>query len=186
MNRRRNIIIAAVGLVVIVAVGAIAARPHSDAPTARVATVAYTRYQTKFPETGQVQRPQTQTLAALVAGNIEHIYVHPGQHVAAGQLLATIANPQLIDAEATAHQAYLAAQGRARTAAATNATLPAQNRSAIVQAQANLQTARFNLNQAIQDERAGAQSGLGYGGTSASQQRAAAEATVAQLSLIHI
>ena len=127
-----------------------------------------------------VQRPQTQTLAALVAGNVRQIYVHPGQHVAAGQLLATISNPQLVDAEATAHDAYLSAQGRARTTASTNATLPAQNRSAIVQAQANLQTARFNLNQAIQDERAGAQSGLGYGGTSAAQQRAAADANVAQ------
>jgi multidrug efflux pump subunit AcrA (membrane-fusion protein) len=179
-NRRRNVIIIAVALVLIVVVGAIAARPRNDALSVRVVTVAYTRFQTKLPETGQVQRPQTQTLAALVGGNLERIYVHPGQHVAAGQLLATIANPQLADAEATAHDAYVAAQGRARTTASTNATLPTQNRSAIVQAQANLQTARFNLNQAIQDERAGAQSGLGYGGTSASQQRAAAEALVAQ------
>ena len=161
-------------------VGALAARPHEGALTVRVVTVAYTRFQTKLPETGQVQRPQTQTLAALVSGNIDRISVHPGQHVAGGQLLATISNPQLVDTEATAHEAYLSAAGRARTAAATNATLPAQNRSSIVQARASLQSARSRLNQAIQDERAGAQSGLGYGGTSASQQRAAADAAVAQ------
>ena len=172
MNRRRNLIILGIALVAIIVIGAIAARPKGAGVTARVVTVAYTRYQTKLPETGVVQRPQTQVLAALVTGNIGQIYARPGQRVAAGQLLATISNPQLANAEATAHDAYLAAQGRARTAMATNSTLPTQNRSSVVQAEATLQQARFNLNQAITDQRSGAQSGLGYGGTSASQQRA--------------
>ena len=180
MNRRRSIIILIVGLIAIIGIGAVVARPKGAAVTASVVTVAYTRYQTKLPETGVVERPQTQVLAALVTGNIEQIYVRPGQHVASGQLLATISNPQLANAEATAHDAYLAAQGRARTVMATNSTLPTQNRSSVVQAEAALQQARFNLNQAITDQRSGAQSGLGYGGTSASQQRAAADANVAQ------
>jgi RND family efflux transporter MFP subunit len=179
-NRRRNLFILLGGLVVIVLLAIVFGRPHNDAITARVITVSYGRYQTKLPETGIVQRPQTQTLAALVSGNLGQIFVRPGQHVVAGQLLATISNPQLVDAAATAQQAYLSAQGRARTAASTNATLPTQNRSAVVQAEANVETARFTLNQAIQDERAGTQSGLGYGGTSAAQQRAAADSTVAQ------
>jgi HlyD family secretion protein len=178
-NRRRNVIIIVVVLVAIVALGALAARPHNDAVTARVVKAAYTRYQTKLPETGVVQRPRTQTLAALVGGNVDQIYVHPGQHVSAGQLLATISNPQLVNAEQTAHDAYVAATARARTAASTNGALPAQNRSAIVQAQAAVENARFTLNQSIQDERAGAQSGLGYGGQSAAAQRASAEASVA-------
>jgi RND family efflux transporter MFP subunit len=179
-NRRRNLIILAVALIAIVAVGAFAARPKGSALVTRVVTADYTRYQTKLPETGIVQRPQTQTLTALVAGNVDQIYVHAGQRVAGGQLLATISNPQVVNAEQTARQAYFAAQGRARTASSTNATLPTQNRSSIVQAEAALEQARFNLNQAITDERSGAQSGLGYGGTSASQQRAAADANVAQ------
>ena len=180
MNRRRNVIIIVGALSAVVAIGAIASRPQGKAPTARVFTVAYTRYQTKLPSTGIVQRPQTQTLAALVGGNVGQIYVRPGQRVPGGALLATISNPQLVNAEQTAHQAYLAAQGRARTAESTSSTLPTQNRSTVVQAQAALEQARFNLNQAIQDQRAGAQSGLGYGGASASQQRAAADAAVAQ------
>ncbi|MDB5073308.1 MAG: secretion protein HlyD [Candidatus Eremiobacteraeota bacterium] len=180
MNRRRNIIIFAIALVAIIGIGAIAARPKGKPITVRVTTVSYTRYQTKLPMTGVVQRPQTQTLAALVPGNIQQIYVHPGQHVSRGQLLAAISNPQLVNTEQTAHEAYVAAQGRARTAQSTSTALPAQNRSAVVQAQAALEQARFNLNQAITDQRAGAQSGLGYGGTSASQQRAAADALVAQ------
>ena len=179
-NRRRNLFILLGGLVVIILIALIFARPHDDATTVQVSKVGYARFQTKLPETGVVQRPQTQTMAALVTGNLGQIYVRAGQHVASGQLLATISNPQLIDAATTAQQAYLAAQGRARTIASTNSTLPAQNRSGIVQAEANLETARFNLNQAIQDQRAGAQSGLGYGGTSAAQQRAAADTTVAQ------
>jgi len=180
VKRRRNDIILIDGLVLVVAIGALAARPRGSAPPARVVTVAYTHFQTKLPSTGIVQRPQTQTLTAQVAGNVGQIYVHPGQRVSGGQLLATISNPQIANAEQTAHEAYLAAAGRARTAASTNSALPAQNRSAVVQAQAALEQARFSLNQAIQDQRAGAQSGLGYGGTSASQQRAAADAAVAQ------
>ncbi len=178
-NRRRNLIILAAGLIAVIALGVFAARPHSDAVSARVVTVAYTRYQTKLPETGTVQRPQTNVLASLVAGNVERIWVKPGDHVHGGQIVATIANPQLVNAERDAHQAYLAAAGRARTAAATNGALPTQNRSAVVQAEAALQAARSTLNQAITDQRAGAQSGLGYGGTSAAQQRAAADADVA-------
>lgn len=180
MNRRRNLIILAVGLLVVIGLGVVAARPRGTTVTARVAKVAYTTYQTRLPETGVVQRPQTQTLAALVPGNLAAVYVHPGQHVVAGALLAVISNPQLVDAAATARAAYAAATGRARTTQATNATLPTTNRSAVVQAQAALESARFTLNQAITDQRAGAQSGLGYGGTSASQQRAAADANVAQ------
>jgi RND family efflux transporter MFP subunit len=167
-------------LVVCVLIGAFLARPQGQGVQAAVVTVAYAPFQTKLPETGIVQLPRTQTLAAMVSGNVGAILVHAGQHVSQGQLLATIDNPQLLDAEQTAHEAYLAAAGRARTAAQTNATLPAQNRSAVVQAQANLEQARFALQQAIQDQRAGAQTGLGYGGTSAAQQRAAADAAVAQ------
>jgi RND family efflux transporter MFP subunit len=180
VNRRRNIVILLAGLLVVIVLGAIAARPQGKPPSARVITVAYTRYQTKLPETGVVQRPQVQTLSALVAGNVGQIYVRPGQHVSAGQLLATISNPQIVNAEQTARAAYDAAVGRARTAQQTNATLPTTNRSAVVQAEAQLEQARFALNQAIQDQRSGAQSGLGYGGTSAAQQRAAADAAVAQ------
>jgi RND family efflux transporter MFP subunit len=179
-HRRRNAVVLIVGLAAIVAIGAFAARPRVKAVAARVVTVARTRYQTKLPETGVVQRPLTNVLTALVAGNLERIWVKPGDHVHGGQLLATISNPQLVNAEQDAHDAYVAAEGRARTAAATNGALPAQNRSAVVQASAALQAARSTLNQAITDQRAGAQSGLGYGGTSAAQQRAAADADVAQ------
>lgn len=180
MNGRRNLFILIGVLIAVVIVGVVAARPHGRPVVVRTATAAYGHYETQLPESGVVQRPLTRTLAALVPGNLGEIYAHPGQHVARGQLLATIANAQLVDAETTAHDAYLAARGRAQSAEAANGALPAQNKSAVVQAQAALETARFTLNQALQDQRAGAQSGLGYGGTSAAQQRAAADTNVAQ------
>ncbi|MGD0053004.1 MAG: HlyD family efflux transporter periplasmic adaptor subunit [Vulcanimicrobiaceae bacterium] len=178
-HRRRNLLIVLGGLIVVLVIAVVASHAHGSSRIVRVVTVRTGNFETKLPETGLVQRPQTEILAALVAGNLELLAVKPGQHVAGGQLLATISNPQLVNAEQDAHDAYLAAVGRARSAVATNNALPAQNRSSVVQAQASLEQARFNLNQAIQDARAGAESGLGYGGQSAAAQRALADAQVA-------
>ncbi len=179
MNRRRNIAVIAGVAVAVILIGAFAARPHDAAISARLQTVAYATFQTRLPETGTLQRPQTQTLSALVGGTLGAFAVTPGQHVAAGTVVATIANPQVVNAADTAHAAYLAAAARAETATENNALLPLQNRSNVVQAQAAVEQARFNLNQAQQDVRSGTQSGLGYGGTSADAQRDAADAQVA-------
>lgn len=181
MNRRRNIIIlvGALAAIIIVAVIANAAKPKSAGVAVTTQTVSFARFTTRLPETGTLQRPQTQTLAALVTGNLGAILVHPGEHVTAGQLVATIVNPQLEESLATAHDTMLSAQARVKTVSETNAALPAQNRSSVVQAQAAVEQAKFALNQARQDAVNGSQSGLGYGGSSAEEQRLAANASVA-------
>lgn len=179
MNRRRNTIIIIVAVLAVGIAGALFARPHKTQIEARVQTVTPSTFQTRLPETGYLQRPQTQTLTALVAGNLDRFAVSPGQHVAAGTLLAVISNPQLVNAAQTAEATAQAAEARAQSAAAANVVLPAQNRSSVVQAEAALEQARFNLNQARQDVRSGAQSGLGYGGTSAAEQRAVVDAAFA-------
>ncbi len=178
MNRRRNLFII-LGIVLVAVVIGVVAQPHKAAPTVAVTTVAFGTFQTKLPETGVLQRPEITTLPALVPGNIQAINVRPGQRVSQGQVLATLTNPQLENAAQDADDAYAASVGRMRTATSTNAVLPAQNRSAVEQAEQGLEQARFALNGAIQDQRSGAQSGLGYGGSSAAQQRAAADAGVA-------
>ena len=99
MNGRRNLFILIGVLIAVAIVGVVAARPHGRPVVVRTATAAYGHYETQLPESGVVQRPLTRTLAALVPGNLGEIYAHPGQHVARGQLLATIANAQLVDAE---------------------------------------------------------------------------------------
>jgi HlyD family secretion protein len=178
MNRRRNLIIVVAGLALVAIVGAFAARPGKNAIAVRQVTLAYGTFSTRLPETGVVQLPETVTIPAAVPGNLGLIAARAGTRVAAGALLATIVNEQIAsnvrDAEATA----AAAHAKVESIAESNAVLPAQNRSAVLQAQAALLAARSQLTQAQQDLVAGAQSGLGYGGTTADEQRLAADATL--------
>lgn len=172
----------AVGAVMILlaVVGVIALnRPKADPLEVKIDTVAYTHFSTRLPETGVVQRPHTETISALVPGDVARVTVNPGDHVEAGQLLVQLENPQLLSNAAGARAAYEAAAGRASSAAETNAVLPAQHQSSVVQAEFNLEQAKFNLNAAITDQKNGAQSGLGYGGSTAAAQRVNADATVA-------
>ncbi len=181
MNRRRNLIFVGAGIALIVALGIFSAvRPHSPAASVRIDTVRIGNFTTTLPETGVVQQPKMQVLPALVGGNIGTIAVRSGDRVRAGQVVATLVNPQVDSSLATAQSAYDAAAARAQSAVETNSALPAQNRSAIVQAQANLESATVSLHQSRQDLAAGQQSGLGYGGTTAEDQRVAADATVSK------
>ncbi len=181
MNPRLRNILIAVGLIaLVIGIGVFASnKPKDTAIGAKTTTVAYLHFTTRLPETGVVQRPQTQTMAALVSGNLGSLTVHAGDRVAEGQVLATIENPQLQESVETAHQAYLSASARASQIAEANAAIPAQNRSSIVQAEAAVEQARVNLVQAEKDVQAGSQSGLGYGGQTAEEQRLSAEASVA-------
>jgi RND family efflux transporter MFP subunit len=180
MNRGRNFVFLVVGLIAIVAIGAFAiGRPKNAAIEAKVETAAYTHFVTRLPETGVVQRPRTRTLSAQVPGDIARVLVKPGDRVAAGQVLIQLANPQLVSSADGARAAYEAASGRASSALETNAVLPAQNQSGVVQAEFNLEQAKSNLNQALTDQKNGAQSGLGYGGITAESQRVSADANVA-------
>jgi HlyD family secretion protein len=179
VNRRRNTLIVIAGIVLLIVAGAVASRARGgSALPVRIVTLSYGTFTTRLPETGVVQRPRLVSLPAFVGGNIGTIFVKAGDHVAAGQLLATIENPQLRSTLETAEAGAASAADHARSLAATNAALPAQNRSAVVQAQANVVQARTQLNQAQQDLVAGTQSGLGYGGQSAEEQRLAADATL--------
>ena len=184
MNRRRNIIIIVAAVLVVVLIGAFASRPHDTPIVARYQTVTLGSFQTRLPESGTLQRPLLQTLPAAVGGNLASFDVTPGQHVEEGAVVATISNPQIENASATAYSTYLAAAARSRTATQNGALLPLQNRSTVVQAQAALEQARFNYNQAVQDVQAGSQSGLGYGGTSAEEQKAVADAGVANATTV--
>ncbi len=179
MKRSRNAFIVLGGLIVVVALGVFfAKRPHASVLAVAETTVSYKHFSTRLPETGVVQRPQTQTLAALVGGNLGTLSVRPGQRVAAGALIATIVNPQLESNAASAREAMASAQAHVRSISETNAALPSQNRSSIVQAQAAVEQARSGVTQARQDAASGAQSGLGYGGSTAEAQRVAANSTL--------
>lgn len=180
MNRRRNTLIVVAVLALVVIVGFFASRHGAAATPVREVTVRYTTFKTKLPETGVIQLPRVVTIPAGAAGNLGLIEAHAGERVAAGQLLATILNEQIVSSLHDAQDNVLAAQGKAQSVSQSNGALPEQNRSAVVQAQANVVAARSALTQARQDLVAGAQSGLGYGGQTAQEQRLAAETALAK------
>ncbi|MBV8530725.1 MAG: efflux RND transporter periplasmic adaptor subunit [Candidatus Eremiobacteraeota bacterium] len=172
MDRGRIRFTIAVGAVLLLAI-VIAILQFRRAPkTVPVITVAYTPFSIELPESGVVQYPQIQTLSSEIAGNVERIYVKSGQRVAEGQLLATLENPQIVANAQSSEAAYGSAAAKAQSVQVTGG-------SNVVQAQANVETARTRLAQAQQDLANGLQSGLGYGETTAAEQRAQAAANLA-------
>ncbi|MBC5810601.1 MAG: efflux RND transporter periplasmic adaptor subunit [Candidatus Eremiobacteraeota bacterium] len=178
-GRTRNllIVIGALALVVVIAVVA-SKRSGSQSLAVREAPLKYATFQTKLPETGVVQRPLLVTIPAGVSGNVGFIWVKAGDRVQQGQLLATIVNPQLESSLHAAEASAASARGHARSAVESNQALPAQNRSSIVQAEAAVLQAQTTLSQARQDLISGQQSGLGFSGGSAQEQRLAAQAAL--------
>jgi HlyD family secretion protein len=180
MNRRRNAIILIAGLALVIVIGVVAARPGKSEIEVAESPVRYGNFLTKLPETGVVQVPRIVTIPAGVSGNMGEILVRAGDRVHAGQLLATILNEQISSNVRDAEETADSAAGKARSVAESNAVLPEQNRSAVVQAEAAVVAARSQLTQAQQDLVAGAQSGLGYGAQTAEEQRLAADSTLSK------
>ena len=140
MNARvRNLIVLAVGLIVVVGIGVVAAkRGGSSALAVPTQKIVLTTFTVKLPENGVVMKPRTATVPTLIAGNIGNIYVTEGQRVAAGQLLATIDNPTL---------EYNAAGSRAdyTSASANISTARTEQQNAKVGYQANVESSRAAL-----------------------------------------
>lgn len=142
MNKRiRNLLIIAAAGVLVIVVAVIAGRGQRSTTTVTVTTVKRTTFSTNLPETGTVQRPRVATIPALIAGNLEQIYVKAGDNVSAGQLLATIVNPSL---QATA----AGSQADYNSAAANISTARINEQNAKVSYEAAVQTARTNLDEA--------------------------------------
>jgi RND family efflux transporter MFP subunit len=169
-SRKRFVII--IGCVLLIAVVAAIVGFRRQPKSVPVAAVTYAPFTIELPESGVVQYPQIQTLSAHIAGNIGQIRVKSGQRVIAGQLLATIENPEILSNAQTSAAAYRSAAARAESAEVTGG-------SNVVQAQANLETARTRLAQAQQDLANGLQSGSGFSETTAQEQRAQADANLA-------
>ena len=173
LNRKPFVIVLA-AVLIIAAVAAIFTLRRTARPVA-VMTAAYAPFAIDLPESGVVQYPQIQTISAQVAGSVGGIYVRAGERIRQGTLLATIINPQVTANARSAEAAYHSAVARAQSASATGG-------SNVVQAQANVEAARARLAQARQDLANGLQSGLGYGETTAADQRAQAEANLSTAS----
>lgn len=141
MKRVRNLVIIVVVLAAVVAISLLAGKRGPDAVAVKTVTIKPGAFQTKLPENGVVQRPQVVTVPTLVAGNIGKIYARAGEHVAAGQLLATIENPALQSNAAGSQADYDSAVANIETARV-------QEQNAKVTYQAQVATAKSNLDEA--------------------------------------
>lgn len=170
-GRRKFTFIIGGALVLIVAI-VLVTQLQRHPRSVREVTIVEAPFTIVLPESGVAQYPQIQTMSSQVAGNVGRILVRAGQSVTAGELLATIENPEVISDAQSSAAAYRAANARAESAQATGS-------SNVVQAMAGLEAARARLAQAQQDVSNGLQSGLGYGETTAADQRAQANANLA-------
>jgi HlyD family secretion protein len=142
MNRTRNTIIVAVVLLVVIGGAVLAGRngKHPAVPV-KTAKVAYSTFTVTLPENGVVMNPTTVTVPTLVGGNIGKIYVKAGEHVSAGELLATIENPTLQYNAASSQADYT-------NAVANVSTARVQEQNARVQYQAQVDTTKSALDEA--------------------------------------
>ena len=88
-----------------------------------------------------LQRPQTETIPALVAGNIAQIYARAGESVTTGQLFAVVYNPTLEYSAAGSHADYLSASANVDLARV-------QERNSKVGYQGQVETNKSNLDEA--------------------------------------
>lgn len=171
MDKGRARFAIGVGVLLLFALVGLLVHLHRQPKSVPTMIVRYTPFSIELPESGVVQYPQIQTISSQIPGNVGRIYVKSGDRVTEGQLLATIENPQIVANAQSGEAAYRSAVAKAESAQVTGG-------SNVVQAQANLETARTRLAQAEQDLQNGLQPGLGYGETTATEQRAQAQANL--------
>jgi HlyD family secretion protein len=140
MRRVRNLVIVVAALALLVGVTVALERGRTKTPVT-VQRVTLTTFSEKLPESGVLQRPHTETIPTLVAGNIAELNVRAGESVGAGQLLATIYNPTLEYSAAGSKADYLSASANVDLA-----RVEARNAKVGYQAQAD--TSKSNLDEA--------------------------------------
>jgi RND family efflux transporter MFP subunit len=140
MKRIRNLVIIVAALAIVIGI-AVFSRHADKTIGVQVQKVILGTFTVKLPENGVLQRPHTETIPALVAGNIGHIYVRAGDAVSAGELLATVYNPTLEYTASGSRADYLSANANIDLARV-------QERNARVGYQAQVDTAKSNLDMA--------------------------------------
>lgn len=141
MKRIRNLVLIALALAAVIAVAAVAGRRSGNALPVKTQVVKYGVFQIKLPENGVVQHPRAATVPTLVAGNIAAMYVHAGEFVPAGTVLARIDNPTLESDAASSAADYTSAVANIETSRVNE-------QNARVTYQAAVETARSNLREA--------------------------------------
>lgn len=140
MKRLRNLVIIVAVLALAVGLTIALERNRTKTPVT-LQRVTLTTFSEKLPESGVLQRPHTETIPALVGGNVARLYVRAGDDVRGGQLLATIYNPTIEYSAAGSQADYVSANANVDLARV-------QERNAKVGYQGQVETAKSNLDEA--------------------------------------
>ena len=161
-NVRWRIAIIAIGVIALVGLGLLGQRGPDPVETKTV-TIAPRTMTVKLPENGVLSRPQTATISAATAGNIQRIDAHEGQTVKSGDLLMKLDDRQIAmtlaaDRAAAAQAQATLTAARARLQADINAKQEGQisgglgassigvsGAQQLVQSENSLEAAKLNL-----------------------------------------
>jgi HlyD family secretion protein len=147
--RQRNllIILGAIALFVILAVFAHGSR-QSGMPVATV-TVTRAPFAVKLAENGVVMSPHSETIPSLVSGNLESLDAREGEHVVAGELLATVYNPTLYYQAAGSQADYSSSVANVGTARVDEQNARVQYQAAVDTAKSSLDLAQRLYNEDV-------------------------------------
>lgn len=136
--RQRNllIILGALALLILFGVLVRGGRESGMPVTTVVATEG--PFSVTLAENGVVMSPHSEIIPSLVSGNLQSLPVREGEHVAAGQLLATVYNPSLYYQAAGSQADY-------SSSVADVGTARVNEQNARVQYEAQVQTAKSSL-----------------------------------------
>ncbi|MEO9170612.1 MAG: efflux RND transporter periplasmic adaptor subunit [Candidatus Baltobacteraceae bacterium] len=160
-TRTRNIIIVAVAVAAIVAVALVTSGSRKPAAAAvKTKTIALTSFTVKLPENGVVMHPGTLTVPALVSGNLIGIAVKAGDHVSAGETLATIYNPAIISTASGSQADYDSAVANVSAARVNEENAKVQYQASVATQKSSLDEAKrvYDADAALLKERAIARS----------------------------
>lgn len=141
-KRTLTLLIIFAALIAVVAIAVVVGRGKSGALAVKTQKIALSTFDTKLPESGVIQHPGTQTIPAMVAGNLGHIYVRAGDRVSAGQLLATIDNPTLESNAAGSSADYESAVANVSSAQVNSQNAKVQYEAAVATAKSTYDEAR--------------------------------------------
>lgn len=143
----------------------------------RIVSPSWIERDTTVLGNGVVEPARASVATATVSGTLVHLFVRPGAHVAAGQAIAVLQNPQIVADAATSVAAEREARATVDAARADVARAPADRRAAQAQAAAAIGSGRVDVEEQRVAVLNGVQPGQSALGT-ALAQRAAVDAAL--------
>ncbi|MHB8462017.1 MAG: efflux RND transporter periplasmic adaptor subunit [Vulcanimicrobiaceae bacterium] len=184
-KRLRNTLIVIAALVLIIVFAVVNGRRHGSAVSVTVIKLTPTHFSASLPENGILGRPGVVTVPALVSGNLASLSVRAGDHVAAGQELATIDNPTLNANAASSQADYQSAVANIDTARVQEKNSRVQYEGAVATALSNLDEAKriYQADASLYQQKAIARSQVDADKAKLDQAQVAYDQSVQQLKL---